>query len=49
MTIKDKIGAAYLMPVVVMDDANRAVDTAKTLLAGGVGVMEITLRTEAGL
>lgn len=49
MTIKERINATYLVPVVVLDDAARAVDTAKALLAGGVGVMEITLRTPAGL
>lgn len=49
MTIKERISATYLVPVVVMDDASRAVDTAKALLAGGVDIMEITLRTEAGL
>jgi 2-dehydro-3-deoxyphosphogluconate aldolase/(4S)-4-hydroxy-2-oxoglutarate aldolase len=49
MTIREKIAEVYLIPVVVMDDANRAVDTAKALMAGGVGIMEITLRTEAGL
>ena len=38
-----------IVPVVVIDDVNDAVDTAKALLEGGVGVMEITLRTEAGL
>ena len=49
MTIMERIHAAYLVPVVVMDDAARAVDTARALLAGGVDVMEITLRTPAGL
>jgi 2-dehydro-3-deoxyphosphogluconate aldolase/(4S)-4-hydroxy-2-oxoglutarate aldolase len=49
MTVREKIGAAYLVPVTVIDDAARAVDTAKALAAGGVEVMEITLRTEAGL
>jgi 2-dehydro-3-deoxyphosphogluconate aldolase/(4S)-4-hydroxy-2-oxoglutarate aldolase len=38
-----------LIPVVVMDDAARAADTARALVAGGIGIMEITLRTEAGL
>jgi len=38
-----------IVPVVVIDDVNDAVDTANALLEGGVGVMEITLRTEAGL
>ncbi|MDR2110361.1 MAG: bifunctional 4-hydroxy-2-oxoglutarate aldolase/2-dehydro-3-deoxy-phosphogluconate aldolase [Spirochaetaceae bacterium] len=49
MTVKERIGTGYLIPVVVIDDAARAVDTAKALLAGGVDIMEITLRTEAGL
>jgi 2-dehydro-3-deoxyphosphogluconate aldolase/(4S)-4-hydroxy-2-oxoglutarate aldolase len=44
-----RIGETYLVPVVVMDDAARAADTARALLAGGVDIMEITLRTEAGL
>ncbi len=38
-----------IVPVVVIDDVKDAVDTARALLEGGVGVMEITLRTEAGL
>jgi 2-dehydro-3-deoxyphosphogluconate aldolase/(4S)-4-hydroxy-2-oxoglutarate aldolase len=49
MTVKEKIGENFLIPVVVMDDAGKAEDTAQALLAGGVKVMEITLRTEAGL
>jgi 2-dehydro-3-deoxyphosphogluconate aldolase/(4S)-4-hydroxy-2-oxoglutarate aldolase len=44
-----RIGDTYLVPVVVMDDAERTVDTAKALAAGGVDIMEITLRTKAGL
>jgi 2-dehydro-3-deoxyphosphogluconate aldolase/(4S)-4-hydroxy-2-oxoglutarate aldolase len=44
-----RIGDAYLIPVVVMDDPERSLDTAKALAAGGVDIMEITLRTEAGL
>jgi 2-dehydro-3-deoxyphosphogluconate aldolase/(4S)-4-hydroxy-2-oxoglutarate aldolase len=44
-----RIGAAYLIPVVVMDDPQRSADAAKALAAGGVDIMEITLRTEAGL
>ena len=45
----DRIYATALVPVVVIDDVNTAVDTAKALLAGGVDIMEITMRTEAGL
>lgn len=36
-----------VVPVVVLEDADCAVDTAKALLAGGVDVMEITFRTKA--
>jgi 2-dehydro-3-deoxyphosphogluconate aldolase/(4S)-4-hydroxy-2-oxoglutarate aldolase len=49
MTVREKIEAAYLIPVTVIDDAARAVDTAHALAAGGVDIMEITLRTGAGL
>jgi 2-dehydro-3-deoxyphosphogluconate aldolase/(4S)-4-hydroxy-2-oxoglutarate aldolase len=49
MTVQKQLEEAYLIPVVVMDDAARAVDTAKALMAGGIGVMEITLRTDAAL
>jgi 2-dehydro-3-deoxyphosphogluconate aldolase/(4S)-4-hydroxy-2-oxoglutarate aldolase len=49
MTALERLEESYLIPVVVMDDAARAADTAKALVAGGIGVMEITLRTEAGL
>ena len=38
-----------LVPVVVIDDAADAVPTALALKAGGVPIMEITLRTAAGL
>ena len=49
MTAQNQLEESYLIPVVVMDDAARAADTAKALSAGGIKVMEITLRTEAGL
>jgi len=38
-----------LVPVVVIDDAADAVPAALALKEGGVPIMEITLRTEAGL
>lgn len=38
-----------VIPVVVIDDAADAVPLAEALLRGGIAVMEITLRTEAGL
>ena len=49
MTVMERIHKTYLVPVVVMEDAGKAVDTAKALVEGGVDVMEITLRTSAGL
>jgi len=49
MTIKEKIAECFIIPVVVIDDAGRAENTAQALLAGGVKIMEVTLRTEAGL
>ena len=36
-----------LVPVVVIEDAARAVDLAQTLLSAGLGVIEITFRTAA--
>ncbi|MGB0373181.1 MAG: bifunctional 4-hydroxy-2-oxoglutarate aldolase/2-dehydro-3-deoxy-phosphogluconate aldolase [Opitutales bacterium] len=38
-----------VVPVVAIPDAELAVDLAHALLAGGVRVIEMTLRTEAGL
>ncbi len=38
-----------IVPVVVLENAKAAMPAAKALLAGGVGVMEITLRTAAAL
>jgi 2-dehydro-3-deoxyphosphogluconate aldolase/(4S)-4-hydroxy-2-oxoglutarate aldolase len=38
-----------VVPVVVLDDADRAVPLAQALLAGGIPIIEITLRTPAAL
>ena len=43
------LGKYGLVPVVVIDDADRAIAIADALAAGGLPVMEITLRTAAGL
>ncbi|MDR1930160.1 MAG: bifunctional 4-hydroxy-2-oxoglutarate aldolase/2-dehydro-3-deoxy-phosphogluconate aldolase [Treponema sp.] len=48
-SVLKRIGDTYLVPVAVMDDPARAADAAGALAAGGVDIMEITLRTEAGL
>ena len=47
MEIIDRLAAAGVVPVVVINDAKDAVPTAKALLAGGIDVMEITFRTDA--
>lgn len=49
MDIMARIHATGLVPVVVLDDCANAVDTAKALLQGGVDIMEITMRTAAGM
>lgn len=49
MDILKRIGFTGLMPVVVIEDANDAVPAAEALLAGGLDIMEITMRTEAGI
>jgi 2-dehydro-3-deoxyphosphogluconate aldolase/(4S)-4-hydroxy-2-oxoglutarate aldolase len=38
-----------IVPVVVIDDAAIAVPAAEALVAGGIGCIEVTLRTSAGL
>lgn len=38
-----------VIPVIVIDDAERAVDLAHALIAGGIRVLEITLRTTVAL
>ena len=47
MDILKKLQDAAVVPVVVLDRAEDAVPTAKAMLAGGIGVMEITFRTAA--
>jgi len=47
MDVLNRLAAAGVVPVVVLDDAKDAVPTAKALLAGGIDVMEITFRTAA--
>ncbi|MGI5869826.1 MAG: bifunctional 4-hydroxy-2-oxoglutarate aldolase/2-dehydro-3-deoxy-phosphogluconate aldolase [Kiritimatiellia bacterium] len=47
--LEQKIAASGNIAVVVIDDAKNAVSLARALLAGGVDVMELTLRTPAAL
>ncbi len=48
-TIDRMLQSGPVVPVVVIDDAAHAVPLARALLAGGVGVIEVTLRTDAAL
>lgn len=47
--LASRIEQAGIVAVLVVDDANDAVPLARALLAGGVNVMELTLRTPAAL
>lgn len=38
-----------IVPVVILDDADKAVFLARALLRGGISTIELTLRTEAGI
>ena len=49
MDVLDRCSKCGIVPVVVIHDEKDAVPTAEALLAGGVDVMEITMRTSAGL
>ena len=44
-SIMKRIEETGIVPVIVIDDVNDAVPTAKALLAGGIDMMEITFRT----
>lgn len=48
-TVLDRLAELRIIPVVVIEDDRQAVPLAEALQAGGLGTMEITLRTEAGL
>jgi 2-dehydro-3-deoxyphosphogluconate aldolase/(4S)-4-hydroxy-2-oxoglutarate aldolase len=44
-----RIGEMGLVPVVVIEDSELAVPTAKAIIEGGLDIMEITMRTEQGI
>ena len=48
-TVEDIMLAAPVIPVLVVDDAAQARPLAKALVAGGLTVLEVTLRTPAAL
>jgi 2-dehydro-3-deoxyphosphogluconate aldolase/(4S)-4-hydroxy-2-oxoglutarate aldolase len=49
MTLLEIMRASAVIPVIVIDDIDHAVPLAKALVAGGIRVLEVTLRTEHGL
>lgn len=48
-TIDSILQRTSALPVVVIDDAQHAIPLARALLRGGIGVIEITLRTQAAI
>lgn len=49
MNAREIMMTSPIVPVIAIDDEKDALPLAKALSAGGVNVMEVTLRTEAGL
>jgi 2-dehydro-3-deoxyphosphogluconate aldolase/(4S)-4-hydroxy-2-oxoglutarate aldolase len=49
MNLEEIIDATSVMPVIVVENLEQAVPLAQALVAGGIRVLEITLRTAAGL
>ncbi|TXG00432.1 bifunctional 4-hydroxy-2-oxoglutarate aldolase/2-dehydro-3-deoxy-phosphogluconate aldolase [Massilia arenae] len=49
MTLLEIMRSASVIPVIAIDDPDHAVPLAKALVAGGIRVLEVTLRTEHGL
>ena len=47
MDVLKRMAACGIVPVVVLDNADDAVPTAKAMLQGGIDIMEITFRTAA--
>ncbi|MBC7452389.1 MAG: bifunctional 4-hydroxy-2-oxoglutarate aldolase/2-dehydro-3-deoxy-phosphogluconate aldolase [Massilia sp.] len=49
MTLLDIMRSARVIPVIAIDDPEHAVPLARALVAGGICVLEVTLRTVHGL
>ncbi len=49
MDLSERLGNIGLIPVVVFEKLEYALPTAKAMIEGGLPVMEVTLRTEAGI
>lgn len=48
-SVLERFAEVGIVPVVVIEDVKDAVPTAQAMVAGGVPIMEVTLRTAAGL
>lgn len=49
MTAKDVMNLSPIVPVIALEKEEDALPLAEALLEGGINIMEITLRTQAGL
>ena len=49
MTAREVMEVSPIVPVIALDRVEDALPLAEALLEGGIAMMEITLRTEAGL
>jgi 2-dehydro-3-deoxyphosphogluconate aldolase/(4S)-4-hydroxy-2-oxoglutarate aldolase len=49
MTLLDIMRTSPVIPVIAIDNIEQAVPLAKALVAGGIRVLEVTLRTEHGI
>ena len=49
MNINEILSVGSVIPVIVIKDSSHAIPLADALLAGGISIIEITLRTEAAL
>ncbi|MDB5761488.1 MAG: bifunctional 4-hydroxy-2-oxoglutarate aldolase/2-dehydro-3-deoxy-phosphogluconate aldolase [Herminiimonas sp.] len=49
MTLLEIMHASPVIPVIAIDDIDHAVPLARALIAGGISVLEVTLRTRHGL
>ncbi len=49
MTLLEIMRTSNVIPVIAIDDPDHAVPLARALVAGGIRVLEVTLRTEHGL
>src|ERR1700693_2959994 len=49
MNLLEIMHSSPVIPVIAIDDLNHAVPLARALVAGGIRVLEVTLRTQHGL